>query len=125
VGYADGYPTNLGSRDDKPKGASVGVILDASRSTAPVFVPVVGAVNMDQITIDLTDVASLGRAIAPGTHVELISSDPQSPNHLTTLARMAGTIPHEMLCRLNPRIKREYVLPVAQAERPVPDAIAV
>lgn len=125
VGYADGYPTGLGCRDDRPVGASVGIVLDPSGSTAPVFVPVVGAVNMDQITIDLTDVAGLCRAVAAGTQVELISPDPQAPNHLPTLARMAGTIPHEMLCRLNPRIKREYLLPTASTERPLADAIAV
>jgi alanine racemase len=117
VGYADGYPSGLGARDDQPKGASVGVVVDPSGVTAPVFVPVVGAVNMDQITIDLTDVVNLGRNVGVGTGVELISPDPDASNHLPNLARNARTIPHELLCRLNPRIKRIYTASVAGIER--------
>lgn len=112
VGYADGYPATLGARDEHSGGAKVGVIVNQSLHTAPVFVPVVGAVNMDQITIDLTDAVSeaetQGRALGVGAAVELITPDAAAPNHLPKLARMAGTIPHEMLCRLNPRLKRVY-----------------
>jgi len=75
------------------------------------YVPVVGAVNMDQITIDLTDLDAMdggGARQWTGTVVELISPDPAAPNHLPTLAAAAGTIPHEIMCRLNPRIDRIY-----------------
>ncbi len=116
VGYADGYPTGLGARDEKPKGASVG-ILARGENASPQFVPVVGAVNMDQITVDLTDVVASGGEVTVGTAVELISPDGTSPNHLPTLARMAGTIPHEMLCRLNPRLKRVYLAPAVGMDR--------
>jgi alanine racemase len=116
VGYADGYPAGLGTRAGKAKSASVGVI--AHGQAEPIgFAPVVGAVNMDQMTVDLTDVS--GRAtrrglhVGVGTSVELISSDPKAPNHLTKLAALAGTFPHEMLCRLNSRLKRVYQMPVA------------
>jgi alanine racemase len=112
VGYADGYPLELGSRDGHTEGAAVGVIGNQSLHAAPTFAPVIGAVNMDQITVDLTDAVahaeSQGRAMGVGATVELITPDPAAPNHLPKLARMAGTIPHEMLCRLNPRLKRVY-----------------
>jgi len=125
VGYADGYPIALGNKDLNPKGTSVGVVLDGDDVPASnSFVPVVGAVNMDQITIDLTDVAAAaerdGRPVGVGTLVELISPDVDAPNHLPTLARMAGTIPHEMLCRLNPRLKRVYLTGTGVIESPVP-----
>jgi alanine racemase len=122
VGYADGYPMGLGSRDDNPKGACVAVMdrgADAHEHGGLLgYAPVVGSVNMDQISIDLTDVvarSSGGRNIGVGTIVELISPEAKAPNHLPTLAEMAGTIPHEMLTRMNPRIKRQYVAPVGPA----------
>lgn len=111
VGYADGYPIGLGSRDDQPNGASVAVMTDSGDSALG-YATIVGAINMDQITIDLTDVISRGRDIAQdvgvGTAVELISPNASAPNHLPKLAKMAGTIPHELMCRLNPRLKRVY-----------------
>jgi alanine racemase len=116
VGYADGYPMGLGSRDAKHKTASVAVFAEGD-STPTGFAPVIGAVNMDQITVDLTEIAARaskqGGRLTAGCAVELISADPSAPNHLATLAAMAGTIPHEMLCRLNPRLKRVYTAPIA------------
>jgi alanine racemase len=114
VGYADGYPMGAASLDDDPKPPCAGVeVGPANAKGGPWrFVPVVGRVNMDQITIDLTDVAP-PRArrrcpVGPGTEVELIGADPSAPNHVSALAAAAGTIPHEILCRLNPRIRRIY-----------------
>jgi alanine racemase len=119
VGYADGYPIGLGSRDDNPKGACVAVMDRASdgleHGGVLGYAPLVGSVNMDQISIDLTDVVSRsgkGLNVGVGSIVELISPDIKAPNHLPVLAEMAQTIPHEMLTRLNPRIKRQYVAPV-------------
>jgi alanine racemase len=119
VGYADGYPMGLGSRDENPKGACVAV-LDRGRDGVEQggllgYAPVVGSVNMDQISIDLTDVVTrsgAGMNVGIGSIVELISPDVKAPNHLPALAELAGTIPHEMLTRLNPRIKRVYFAPV-------------
>jgi alanine racemase len=114
VGYADGYPMGAASTDADPRPACVGVYLGSAstKSKAAGFVPVVGQVNMDQITIDLTDLTpARGRrrsAMGPGTEVELIGVDPEAPNHLPALARTARTVPHEMMCRLNPRIRRIY-----------------
>ena len=65
---------------------------------------------MNLITIDLTDVVrEIGHhEVKPGTMVELISNDPNAPNHLPALAKVAGLIPHEVLCGLNPGIRRVY-----------------
>jgi alanine racemase len=76
------------------------------------FVRVIGHVNMEQISIDLTDLCSPRKRQLPqigvGTEVELIGTDPRAPNHVPTLAGVAGTVPHQLLCSLNPRIKRMY-----------------
>jgi alanine racemase len=123
VGYADGYPMALGSRDDKSKGASVAVMdrgPDGMEHGGLLgYAPVVGAVNMDQISIDLTDLverSAADKSIGVGTIVELISPDVKAPNHLPTLAKMAGTIPHAILTGLNPRIKRQYLAPATAGE---------
>lgn len=106
VGYADGYPALAGHTSANKSGASVGVRCGESLH----FVPVVGAVNMDQIMIDVTDLCDDTSAIQIGTEVELISADASAPNHLPRIAELAGTFSHEMMCRLNPRVKRHYVL---------------
>ncbi len=100
VGYADGFPTQreaaLGApwvRLHAPNGAAV----DA---------PVVGAVNMDQITVDVTGLHDGDPRSWIGCAVELISRDRVSKAHLPHLARAAGLIVHEALTRLNPRIAR-------------------
>jgi alanine racemase len=110
VGYADGYPYAL-SGNGRAVGGSVAVLLDRPGRCIRAYAPVVGAVNMDQITIDLTDLAEgIDDTGQPGvgTPVELISPDREAPNHLVTLAEAAGTIPYELLCRLNPKIRRVY-----------------
>lgn len=117
VGYADGYPLGLGSRDDDPRPACIGIMPEGAPEDEPRrFVPVAGRVNMDQIMIDLTDVARR-MEVGPGTQVELIGTDPAAPNHLPRLARASGTLPHEMLCRLHPRLKRTYVSRLVGAPR--------
>jgi alanine racemase len=128
VGYADGYPLSLSGRDGAG-GGRVAVLLDAHRGCARAYAPVVGAVNMDQITIDLTDVVSSdaggARGVAVGTPVELISADREAANHLVRLADAAGTIPYEILCRLSPKIRRIYHEAPAAVEVFAPAAAAV
>jgi alanine racemase len=117
VGYADGYPIGLGRGQGGGPMAQVAIVAGRpgaheSRGGRRLFAPVVGAINMDQITVDLTDLPASEPAgpgsIGVGTTVELISPDREAPNHLTRLAAAAGTIPHELLCHLNPRIPRVY-----------------
>ncbi len=107
VGYADGYPLSLSNN------AQVGVML---RGGIKAYVPLIGRVSMDQITVDLTDVP--GDQVGIGAPVEVIGNDRTAPNHLPTLAKRAGTIGHEFLCRLSPRLTRQYLAvekPVAAA----------
>ncbi|MBL0926684.1 MAG: alanine racemase [Phycisphaerales bacterium] len=102
VGYADGYPLALSNA------ARVGVLLPGENPGAPIraFAPVVGRVSMDQITLDVTDLPE--GSVRIGSAVEIVSADRTAPNHLPTLARQAGTIAHELLCRLSPRLPRHY-----------------
>lgn len=101
VGYADGYPTQRGPSAN----GSLSVRLHAP-SGAAVDAPVIGAVNMDQITVDVTDVVEGDQHALVGCEVELISRDPESAAYLPSLASRAGMIPHEVLTRLNPRVLR-------------------
>jgi alanine racemase len=107
VGYADGFPSPR-ARGEPP------CVMVRRRGTRREASPasVVGAVNMDQITIDLTEFA----AARPdedllGLEVEILSPDPASPVHLPRVAARSGLIPHELLCRLSPRIPRVHLLP--------------
>jgi alanine racemase len=132
VGYADGFPYGAGMRDDAgtrgkqaASAVQVGVELRTAAGALVRHVPVVGAVNMDQITIDLTDLTQGDGASSIGieTPVELVSPDPDAPNHLPRLAEAAGSFTHEMMCRLNPRLKRVYHLgglPGERSEQPQP-----
>jgi len=67
--------------------------------------PVRGTVSMDQIIVDLTDVP--GAAV--GDEVEILSPDPAAPHSVENLARLAGTIPYEVTCRLGHRVRRVLV----------------
>jgi alanine racemase len=101
VGYADGYPVLRDAR----AGGGQWVRLHAPDG-ATLEVPVVGAVNMDQITLDVTGLVAGDQHRWIGCEAELISRDPSSKAHLFRLADASGMIPHEALTRLNPRIAR-------------------
>ncbi len=121
VGYADGYPVALSSDRggdaslDPERGARVGFEISTGIRA---YAPVVGRVSMDQIIIDVTDLPE--RTTGVGATVEIVGSNPGAPNHLPALAKIAGTITHELLCRMSPRIERRYLhLPKpVEAERP-------
>jgi alanine racemase len=87
IGYADGYPRHV--RDAR-------ALVRGSR------VPVVGAVCMDMLMVDVTDV--------PGTRegdaVTLIGSDGGEVIGVDDLARWAGTISYEILCGISKRVPR-------------------
>ncbi len=91
MGYGDGYLRCLSNK--------------STVCVHGVEVPVRGRVSMDQITIDLSDVPQAQL----GDEVELISSDPAAPHSVENLARLAGTIPHEIVCLLAGRINRVLV----------------
>ncbi len=87
VGYADGYPRHV--RDAQ-------VLLGGRR------VPVVGAVCMDMMMIDVTDL--------PGSALEgpvtLIGRDGPEEITVDDLARWAGTVSYEILCGISKRVPR-------------------
>jgi alanine racemase len=104
VGYADGYPISLSRATGEPVRGAVGFELPDGRMA---YAPVVGRVSMDQITVDVTDLPE--SAVYHGAPAEIVGRDASAPNHLPTLARRAGTITHELLCRIGPPIHRRYV----------------
>lgn len=91
VGYADGYLRNLSNR------ATMGI---RGRN-----VPIRGRVSMDQVIVDLTDAPDA----QVGDEVEIISNDPGAPHSAENLARLAGTIPYEITCRLGHRARRVLI----------------
>jgi alanine racemase len=89
IGYADGYPRNLGNR--------------AAAAIGGRRVPVVGRVSMDLISLDVTGVPR--DAAEVGAAVELIGP----AVGLDEVAAAADTISYEILTGLGRRLAREYV----------------
>jgi alanine racemase len=89
IGYADGYPRNLGNR--------------GTAAVQGQRVPVVGRVSMDLLAID---VGGLPRDdVRVGDSVELIGPTVG----LDEVAAAAGTISYEILTGLGARLARDYV----------------
>jgi alanine racemase len=88
AGYADGYPRSLGGR---------GFAFAAGRR-----IPVVGRVSMDLVTLDVSDVPR--EALGRGDYVELLGGGVP----LEVAAELAGTVNHELLTRLAPRLARRW-----------------
>jgi alanine racemase len=93
AGYADGLDRRLEGR---------GWVLIQGRRA-----PIVGAVSMDMLTVDVTDAGDVG----PGDEVVCLGS--QGPESWQTIdaremAAWIDTIPYEVLCRLGARVERQY-----------------
>lgn len=91
AGYADGVPHTLSNR---------GHALAAGR-----LVPLVGAVSMDLITLDVTEC----RSLRPGDPVTLIGTDGDARYDAEDMAREAGIISYAVLCGIGHRVTRVYV----------------
>ena len=89
AGYADGLPRHLSDR-----GA---VYFEGQR------LPILGAVSMDSMTVDISAVAP--DRITLGTEIEVIGPH----QTLEMLAEDAGTIAYEILTRLGHRYARDYI----------------
>ncbi len=87
IGYADGFPRELSG--------GVGYVLIRGKRA-----PVVGAVCMDQLAVDVTDIPEA----APGDIATVIGRDGEEELTAPELASMAGTITNELLSRLGPRL---------------------
>jgi alanine racemase len=93
AGYADGLDTRLGGR---------GQVLIRGRRA-----PIVGAVSMDMITVDVTDLGE----VQPGDEVVLLGrqgDESWQQIDAREVAAAIGTIPWEIVCRLGTRIERHY-----------------
>ena len=95
VGYADGYPRLLSNR--------ARVIVGGE------YAPVVGRVSMDLTIVDVSHI----RGVAEGDEVILIGRGTGESSGKSVdaaeLARLAETIPYEILCGLAPRVPRVYL----------------
>jgi alanine racemase len=93
AGYADGLDLRLEGR---------GQVLIRGRR-----VPIVGAVSMDMLTVDVTDLGE----VQPGDEVVIIGRQGAEASQQIDVREMAaaiGTIPYEIVCRVGARIERHY-----------------
>ncbi|MEE8349079.1 MAG: alanine racemase [Acidobacteriota bacterium] len=91
VGYADGYNRLFSNRGQV--------------RVRDQLAPVVGLVNMDLISVDLTDVSDA----VVGDEVVLLENNQDSPISVTAWAKALGTIPYEVLTSISDRVERVYV----------------
>jgi len=91
AGYADGLDRRLGDH---------GFVLVRGRRAK-----IVGAVSMDMLTADVTDIEGVGT----GDEVVLLGMQGDKAIDAREMADWIGTIPYEILCRLGSRVERYYV----------------
>lgn len=93
AGYADGLDKRLEGH---------GFVLTRGRRA-----PIVGAVSMDMLTADVSEIAG----VSPGDEVVFLGSqgpEPQQTIDAREMAAWIGTIPYEIVCRLGARVERRY-----------------
>lgn len=93
AGYADGVDARMGGRGQ--------VLIRGGR------VPIVGAVSMDMMTVDVTHL----EAVEPGDEVVILGrqgSESWQQIDAREVASSIETIPWEILCRLGTRVERHY-----------------
>ncbi|MBE9097262.1 alanine racemase [Tychonema sp. LEGE 07203] len=91
IGYADGIPRNLSNK--------IQVLVRGK------FVPQIGAVTMDQLMLDVTDIPNL----EVGEVVTLLGKDGQNEITADDWAAILGTISWEILCGFKHRLPRVAV----------------
>ena len=91
VGYADGFFRAFSNK--------------AVLRCNGIDVPVVGKVSMDLTILDLSNIPNLHEAM----EVTVIDDDKDSPCSVANLAKIADTIPYEVLIAIGNRVKRELV----------------
>ncbi|WP_457639773.1 alanine racemase [Persephonella sp.] len=90
-GYADGLPRDLSNR---------GYFLIKDRKAN-----ILGNVTMDMTVVDVTDIPD----VYEGDTVTVIGKDTQREIYFEEVAKMCGTIPYEIMCRISKRVKRVSV----------------
>lgn len=91
IGYGDGLPRQLG--------LGQGRVLVRGK-----LVPIVGRVSMDQITVDVTEVAD----VSVGDEVTVIGRQGAAEQSAADVGKQAGTISYDILTGLLPRVPRLY-----------------
>jgi alanine racemase len=89
AGYADGL--------DRRMAGTSAVLIRGKRA------PIVGAVNMDMITVDVSDIV-----VDTGDEVVIIGAQGNDRIEAREIAATIGTNPYEVLCRVGTRIERIY-----------------
>jgi len=92
VGYADGYPRAL---------SNLGHVLIHGE-----LAPVRGRVCMDLVMVDVTDIPT---PVEMGDEVVLLGRQGDREITAWDLAKLAGTIPYEILCGFSERVPRAHV----------------
>jgi alanine racemase len=90
AGYADGLDRRLENH---------GWVLVRGRRAK-----IVGAVSMDMLTADVTDIDGVG----PGDEVVFLGSQGGQTIDAREMAAWIDSIPYEILCRLGSRVERKY-----------------
>ena len=90
IGYADGYGRNLSNK--------------AFALVRGQKAPVVGKVTMDQTMLDVGHI----RGVKVGDEVVLIGRQAREEIRTEKLARVAGTIPYDVVCGISNRVPRIY-----------------
>ncbi|HEX6163655.1 MAG TPA: alanine racemase [Vicinamibacterales bacterium] len=90
AGYADGLDRRLENHGH--------VLIRGKRAK------IVGAVSMDMLTADVTDIDGVGT----GDEVVFLGSQGMQRIDAREMAAWIGTIPYEILCRLGARVERKY-----------------
>lgn len=90
AGYADGLDRRLEEQ---------GHVLIRGRRAR-----IVGAVSMDMLTADVTDIGDVGT----GDEVVFLGTQGDQRIDAREMAAWIGTIPYEILCRLGARVERNY-----------------
>ena len=91
IGYADGYRRALA-------GHARAIVRGA-------WAPVLGAISMDLIVVDVTDIPEARE----GDEAVLLGTSGPCRIDAADLAATAGTIPYEILCGIGPRVPRLYL----------------
>lgn len=90
IGYADGVPRVLSNRAQ--------VLVHGGRC------PIVGTITMDMMMVDVTGVPR----VRVGDEVVLVGRSGREEVSVSELARLAGTVPYEIVTRLSSRLPRVY-----------------
>ena len=91
IGYGDGYPRKLSNKGY--------VLIKGQRA------PIVGRVCMDQLMVDVTEVAG---GVKTGDEVTLIGRDQEEVITAEMLGELSGRFNYELMCDLGNRIPRIY-----------------